>query len=91
MKLELKQNRKDLFIKTSLWNSIKEVFEEKKKIDISSSLISINLMWNTLLVKTYNPLINEELSNFSDEILDKFYDKIKNLAWINPNFVLKFK
>ncbi|MDD3793483.1 MAG: hypothetical protein PHI37_01605 [Candidatus Gracilibacteria bacterium] len=90
MKLFLNEKKTELFIKTSLWNSIIEVFLKGKNIDMSSYLVSIQIKNQTLLIKTNNPLINSELHLFYDKINSSFQDKIKNIDLKDYDFEIKF-
>lgn len=90
MKLYLNNKKKELFLKTSLWNSIVDIFKDEKDIDISSYLVSVQLKWNTILMKTNNPLIKSELNLFYDKISFSFQNKIKNLDLQSYEFEIKF-
>ncbi len=90
MKLFLNEKKTELFIKTALWNSVIEVFFDKKNLDITSYLVSVQIRGNTLLLKTNNPLINSELNLFYLEIISSFQNKIKNLNLKSFDFELKF-
>lgn len=90
MKLFLNEKKTELFIKTSLWNSIIEVFLKEKNIDMSLYLVSIQIKNQTLLIKTNNPLINWELNLFYDKIISSFHNKIKNIDLKNYDFDIKF-
>ena len=90
MKLFLNEKKTELFIKTSLWNSIIEVFLKEKNIDMSLYLVSIQIKNQTLLIKTNNPLINSELNLFYDKIISSFQNKIKNIDLKNHIFDIKF-
>ena len=90
MKLFLNKQKSELFIKTSLWNSVLEVFLQEKNIDLTPYLISVQIKWNTLLLKTNNPLINSELNMFYDKIYLVFSKKIKNLDIKFSDFEVKF-
>ena len=50
MKLHLSEQKKILFIKTSVWNSIKNIFQVKKDLDISKYLISIKILENIKVI-----------------------------------------
>jgi hypothetical protein len=50
--MELSKSKLDLFLKTALWNSIVEIFQNEKNIDITNYLVSINVRENKLIVKT---------------------------------------
>jgi hypothetical protein len=43
MELNIAENKQELFIKTSMWNSIIVVFNNEKNIDITSYLVSIQI------------------------------------------------
>jgi hypothetical protein len=81
MKLELTKYKQDLFSKSIIWNSIIEVFQSEKNINITKYLVSIKIKWLIFLVKTDNPLINAELLNLDDKIKEVFMKKIKK-TWI---------
>jgi hypothetical protein len=73
-----------------MWNSIIEVFKEEKNIDITNYLISIQLRWNTILLKSNKPIINTEALILDNLIKEKFSKKIKWI-WIQfSNFELKY-
>lgn len=76
-----KRNLNELVIKSSVWNSIIEVFKDTKKLDITPYLVSIQLKWNTILVKTLKPIINTELLILNDKIIKKVEEKFKKI-WI---------
>lgn len=90
MKLYLNDKKRELFLKTSLWNSVVDIFKYEKNIDISSYLVSVQLKWNTILMKTNNPLIRSELNLFYDKISFSFQNKIKNLDLQSYEFEIKF-
>jgi len=73
--------KEDVIIKSIIWNSVIDVFKNKKNIDIASYLVSIQLKKNIILIKTNNPLINTELLLIDDKI--KEASKVKLLKiWI---------
>jgi hypothetical protein len=89
----------EVIIQSIIWNTIIEIFKEKKNtpwkkspggIDITSYLVSIKLKWENILVKTNKPIINTELYNYSEEIKKASSEKIKRL-WLNyRDFEIKF-
>lgn len=91
MRFFLNKNKQDLFLKTTLWNTIIETYKQEKNIDISSYLISIKVLGNVLFVKTNNPIVNEELLNINEKIKESFYKKIKNLENLILDFEIKYK
>lgn len=90
MELNIPLNKQEVFIKSLMWNSIIEIFNVEKNIDISNYLISIQLRWKTILIKTNKPLINSEALILDDKIKNLFQEKIKKL-WIKfYDFELKY-
>lgn len=89
MKLYLTDEKKELFIKTTLWNVIVDIFKEKKEIDISSFLISIKISWKKIFIKTNKPILNAEIILFSDEIKEKVRKKLEKQEIIF-DFELKY-
>jgi len=80
----------EIIIQSIIWNTIIEIFKEKKKMDLTAYLVSIKLKWENVLVKTNKPIINTELYNYSEEIKKVSLSKIKKL-WIKyKEFELKF-
>ena len=90
MKLDLNKDKKELFIKTSIWNSFISVFKEEKNIDISDYMVSVQIRWKTLLIKTNKPIINAEAKNLYNKIYNDFENKIKYIQMDNYDFELKF-
>ena len=80
----------EIIIQSIIWNTIIEIFKEKKKMDLTAYLVSIKLKWENVLVKTNKPIINTELYNYSEEIKKVSLSKIKKL-WLNyREFEIKF-
>lgn len=75
------EDKRELFIKTSIWNSVVEVFKSEKKIDVTDFLISIQVRSDSILVKTWRPLLNSECNIYDDKIKEKFLSKISKM-WI---------
>lgn len=90
MKLNLNKDKEELFIKTSIWNSFISVFKEEKNIDVSDYMVSVQIRWNTLLIKTNKPIINAEAKNLYNKIYKNFENKIKYIQMDNYDFELKF-
>jgi hypothetical protein len=90
MELKISEDKKEIMIKSIMWNSIIEVFKAEKNIDITSYLISIQIRWKTILVKTNKPIINTEALILDDKIKILFFEKLKKI-WIKfYNFELKY-
>lgn len=82
--------REDTVIKSIIWNNIIEIFNNEKKIDITSYLVSIKINWETIIVKTNKPAINFELNNIKDQIKKASIIKLKKLWFEFKDFDIKF-
>lgn len=90
MKLNIPLEKQAIFIKSTMWNVIIDVFKIEKNIDITSYLVSIQLKWNVIFLKTNKPIINNEALLLDDKIKAIFIEKINKL-WIKfDNFDLKY-
>lgn len=90
MELSIPLHKQEVFIKSTMWNSIIEIFKTEKNIDITSYMVSIQLRWKTILIKTNKPIINTEALNYDDKIKQLFSEKIKKL-WIKfYDFEIKY-
>ncbi len=81
MQLNISEDKQEIFIKSTMWNSMIEVFNEEKLIDITNYMISIQLRWKIIIIKTNKPIINTEALILDDKIKALFSEKIKKL-WI---------
>jgi len=81
--------KQEQVIKSIIWNSIINDFKNKKNIDITSYLISIKLMGETIMLKTNKPIINAELLNIEKELIENIITKLNNI-WINIK-IIKFR
>lgn len=90
MQLNIPINKQEIFIKSIMWNTIIEVFKGEKNMDITSYMISVQLRWKTVLVKTNKPIINTEALMLDDKIKQIFSEKIKKM-WIKfYDFEIKY-
>ena len=90
MQLNIPEEKREVFIKSMMWNSVIEVFKSEKNMDITSYMISVQLRWKTILIKTNKPIINTEALILDDKIKNSFSEKIKKL-WIKfYDFELKY-
>lgn len=90
MELNLSWEKRNLFIKTAVWNSILEFFLDKKWIDVRDFLVSIKISDNKIFVKTNKPIFNSEANIYIDfikEIITKKFYKVWLWDYI---FELKF-
>lgn len=89
MKLYFTEEKKNLFIKTTVWNCIVDIFKEKKNLDISDFLISIKISQKKIFIKTNKPILNSEIILFSEEIISKIKQKLEKQEIIF-DFELKY-
>jgi hypothetical protein len=90
MQLNIPINKQEIFIKSIMWNTIIEVFKNEKNMDITSYMISVQLRWKIVLVKTNKPIINTEALILDDKIKKIFSEKIKKI-WIKfYDFEIKY-
>ena len=90
MELNIPLEKQEVFIKSTMWNSIIEIFKIEKNIDITDYLVSIQLRWNIILVKSNKPIINTEALLFDDKIKEKFELKIKKIGINFNDYELKY-
>lgn len=81
MQLNIPVEKQEVFIKSAMWNSIIDTFKAEKNIDITSYMISIQIRWKIVLIKTNKPIINTEALILDDKIKELFSKRIKQL-WI---------
>ena len=72
--------RQEAIIKSLVWNSVIEVFKEKKDIDITSYLWSIQIKWKTILIKTTKSIMKWEMILLDDYIRKEIEDKFKKIG-----------
>jgi len=90
MELNIPIEKQEVFIKSTMWNSIIEVFNIEKNIDITDYLVSIQLRWKTILIKSNKPIINNEALLLDDKIKKEFELKLKKI-WINFwDYILRY-
>ncbi len=90
MKLNLNLDKRELFIKTAIWNSFINVFKREKNIDVSNYMVSVQIRWKTILIKTNKPIINHEANLLHQKIYADFSEKLKYIELDNYDFELKF-
>ncbi len=85
-----KKWKKDVIVKSIIWNTIIGIFKLKKNIDITPYLVSIQLKNNIILVKTNKPIINSELLLLDEEIKKALKERLLKI-WIKIfNFNIKY-
>ena len=82
--------KEDVIIKSIIWNSVIDVFNVEKNINITPYLVSIQLKWENILIKTNKPIINSELLLLNEEIKKASKKKLLKI-WIKlNNFNIKY-
>ena len=77
-------------IKSIVWKSIIDIFKSEKNIDITSYLVSIQIKWNTIFIKTNKPIISAELLTINDKIKETSKKKLLNI-WVRfLDFEIKY-
>lgn len=90
MELNISIDKQEIFIKSTMWNTIIDVFQSEKNINITDYLVSIQIKWKTILIKTNKPIVNMEALILDKKIKDIFTKRIKKI-WIKiDNFELKY-
>ncbi len=82
--------KQEVIIQSIIWNTIIEIFEAEKNMDIKKYLVSIKLKWENILVKTNKPIVNTELYLLNTEIKKISQDKLKKLWLYKTNFDIKY-
>ena len=90
MKLYFTEEKKKLFIKTSVWNSLIEMFQKEKNIDISESLVSVKISENNIIIRTNKPILNSELILLQDDLKNNLIEKLEKAEIDFVDFELKF-
>ena len=85
-----RSGKQEVIIQSIIWNTIIEIFETEKNIDIRRYLVSIKLKWENILVKTNKPIINTELYLLNEQIKKVSQDKLKKLWLYKTNFDIKY-
>lgn len=83
--------KSDTLIKSLLWNSIVEVFDKKKSIDIKEDLKSIQINWDTFFISTWEPIVNREIFLLEKDIKDLFEDKINKIGIKIKSYHIRYK
>jgi hypothetical protein len=83
--------KKEIIIKSIIWNTIIEEFFKIKNIDIKDYLKSIKIIWNVIIVKTGKPILNREILNYENIFHEEIEKKLKKVWLIIVNLEIKFK
>jgi len=90
MELSIALDKQEVFIKSTMWNSIIEVFKKEKNIDITDYLVSIQLRWKNILVKTNKPIFKSELMILDNKIKELFSKKILKIGIKFIDYEIKY-
>ena len=82
--------KEEVIIQSIIWNTIIDIFQTEKNINIKKYLISIKLKWTNILVKTNKPIINTELYLLNSKIKKVSQEKLKKLWLLKNNFEIKY-
>ncbi len=74
-----KKNLYEITIKSLVWNSIIEVFNDEKKINIKEFLVSVQIKKKKIFVKVNKAIIKSEIQLLENKILEKIENKFKKL------------
>ncbi len=86
-----KTGKRDQILASIIWRSIINDYWELKKIDITSYIISIKLVWNIIFIKTEKPILNTELLHIENILLQNIDLKLQKI-WLHiKNMKIKFK
>jgi hypothetical protein len=80
LKSLIKTWKQNQVIVSIIWKSIMDDFLKIKKIDISTFLISIQLKWNLIILKTNKPILNAEIMMIQDVLLQNITQKLQNIG-----------
>jgi len=82
----IKRKWRDLVvIKSIIRTTIIWIFKQEKNIDLTSYLISINIRWKTIIIKTNKPIINSQLLLFDNKIKEESQKKITKI-WLKFDY-----
>lgn len=80
----------DINFKSNLWNSVVNVMQNERWINVKDYLVSISVSWNTILIKTTKPIINAELTQYQDKIYIDFKEKMQKMWFTYKDFEIKY-
>jgi len=90
MELNISKDKQEVFIKSTMWNSIIEVFKIEKNIDITDYLVSIKIKSNNVFIKVNRNIIINEALLLDDKIKEQFEIKLKKIGITFSNYNLKY-
>ena len=91
MKLYLTKEKKELYIKTLVWNSLVDFFKKEKDLEIEKFLVSVKLVWKKIIVTTKKPIFNSEAILFKDKIFSDLKEKFEKIDLDFAEFEVIFK
>ena len=87
----LSSQKKAAIAKSLLWNVLIDIFQEKKKIDISEKIISVKKNDLSFLITIHNPLLKQEFIFLEKEISEVFHKKLSKMWISNEIYKIKMK
>ncbi len=72
--------RQATIIKSLVWNSVIEVFQEKKDIDITPYLWSVQIKKKTILIKATKSIMKSEMILLDSDIKKHIESKFKKIG-----------
>ncbi len=85
-----KRNLNEMTIKSLVWNSIVEVFNNEKNIDIKPYLVSIQIKWKSIIVKVNKTIVKSEILLLEDKIKNEVTNKFKKVKIKFYDFEIKY-
>lgn len=80
LKSLIKTWKQNQVISSIILKSIVDDFLKIKKIDISHFLISIQLKWNLIILKTNKPILNAEIMMIQNILVKNITQKLENIG-----------
>lgn len=85
-----KKNLNEITIKSLVWNSIIEIFKQKKDMDITPYLVSIQIRSKVIVVKVNKPIVKSEILLLEDNIIKEVENKFKKIGIKFYDFEIKY-
>jgi len=86
-----KLSKQDTVIKSIIWNHIIAEYKEKKWIDITPYIISIQLKNNICIIHTQKPILNADLSIYENDIKEKINKSFADTGIVFKNLEFRYK
>ena len=84
------KNLDEIVLKSLIYNSVFEIYFDKKNVDLKPYFVSVKILWNRIIFKVSKTIIRNEINLFRDEITESIQNKLQKI-WIKfYDFELKF-